>query len=1220
MLSKFSVKKPMTVFVCMILVILLGVISFTKMPTDLLPSMDLPYVAVITTYPGASPEKVELTVTKPLEKVLATTSGIEDVTSVSSENSSMIMLQFVQGTNMDSAMIELSGKIDLVKAQLDSNVGLPQIMKINPDMLPVMIASVDIEGADVAQTSRTVQEEIVPAFERISGIASVGTTGLIEKQLQITLNQQKIDALNQKILNTIDQKLKETQTQLDEGEAALQSAKAQLNNESSKQSGKLTQAENQLAQGKQQLQQALDALPAAMEQAQQKYEEVSVKKAELEQAIEEGKAQGQEPNQAQLQALAELTAGQKAAEEGVAQLTAQKEALQKQLTQLNEKQAQLASGKKQLQKELAKAQGQIAEKEEELAQGRRTFEAAKEEAYQTAGLDGMITRKSLSAILTGENFSMPAGYLTEDGEQYMVKVGDQFSEIAEVENLELCHVDVDSVGAVTVADVADVEMTDNAEEMYAKINGNDGVLLTFQKQSTASTAEVSESIRRLMQDLQDDHPGLHITTLNDQGVYINIVVNSVLSNLLMGGLLAILILLLFLRSFKPTITIAFSIPISLMFAVVLMYFSGITLNIISLAGLALGVGMLVDNSIVVIENIYRLRSQGMPVAQAAVKGASQVAGAIAASTLTTICVFLPIVFTQGISRQLFTDMGLTIAYSLLASLLIALTLVPAMSSNLLRKPEKRQHRLFDKFTQGYGNLLAASLKHKSIALGLAVVLLGVSIFGATRMGTAFMPETDSSQLMVSMKTEKGVSVAETRAISDEVMEKILTVPDVETVGAMQGTGSIMSGSSAHAVSMYVILKEDRSSTSAQVAKAITEKTANMPCELSVQSSTGDMASMGSSGIQVKIHGQDLDQMQEIAKDIAQLVKETPGTTEISDGMAQTGKETRVVVDKNEALRYGLTVAQVYQEISAALQTQSTATTITVDSEDLPVVVVDQKEKALTRETLKNHMLTVTLDGEEKQIPLSDIAEVSERDSLSSIQHDNQVRVMTVSAEVDADHNIGLVSRELEGKLNNYQLPEGYTLTMGGENETIKSTLGDLIYMILLAVALIYLIMVAQFQSLLSPFIIMFTIPLAFTGGLLALWVCGFEISVIAMLGFLVLAGIVVNNGIVFIDYVNQLRLSGMERREALVLAGQTRIRPILMTALTTILGLLTLALGIGQGADMIQPMAVVTIGGLAYATLLTLFVVPVLYDILQKKPLKNKKVEEQETDGNSNIQ
>lgn len=1209
MLSKFSVKKPMTVFVSVILVIILGVMSFTKMQTDLLPSMDLPYAAVITAYPGASPEKVELNVTKPLEKALATAGGIEEVTSISNENSSIIMLQFAQGTNMDSVMIELSSKIDLVKARLDSGVGMPQIMRINPDMLPVMIASVDIDGKDISETSRIVRDVVIPAFERIGGVASVNASGMTEKQLKITLSQQKIDALNQKTIRSIDEKLEETQSQLDEGAKAIDSAKAQLNNESSKQTGKLNQAENQLLQGIKQLEQGVDALTAALEQAQTEYDALVEQKNALEAEIEEIKANGGEPTREQLQTLAGLTAGEAAAREGIAQLTVQKSELSEQLSDLYEKQAQLALGKKQLQQGLAKAKNQLAEKEQELEAGREQFDAAREEAYKNAGLDGVITAKMINGILMGENFSMPAGYLTEGEEQYVVKVGNQFADVAEIEELELFHADIEGLEAVKLADVADIELGDNSGEMYAKINGNDGVLLTFQKQSTASTAEVSESIRNTMQTLSENNPGMHITALNDQGIYINIVVNSVLNNLLMGGLLAILILLLFMRSFKPTITVAFSIPISLLFALVLMYFSGITLNIISLAGLALGVGMLVDNSIVVIENIYRLRTQGVPAAQAAVRGASQVGGAIAASTLTTICVFLPIVFTQGISRQLFTDMGLTIAYSLIASLLIALTLVPAMSSNLLKKPETRQHKMFDKFTNAYSKLLAVSLKHKSIVFALSLALLVTSAFGAASMGTAFMPEADTSQLMVSLKADSDTSTEDLRAISDEATEKIQAVEGVETVGAMQGTGSMMAGGSDNTVSIYVILKENRSVTSTQVAEKISQATADMPCELSVQASAGDMSAMGGSGIQVKLHGQDLDKLKEIAADVKKLIEETEGTTAVSDGMEEAGKETRVVVDKNEALRYGLTVAQVYQEISAALQTESTATTITVDSEDVPVMVIDKKEKALTRETLKNHMFTVTVDGEEKEIPLSDIAKIIEEDSLLSIKHDNQVRVITVSAEVDGEHNIGLVSRDLETKLKDYQLPEGYTLSMGGENETINNTLRDLVYMVLLAVALIYLIMVAQFQSLLSPFIIMFTIPLAFTGGLLALWICGMEISVIAMLGFLVLAGVVVNNGIVFVDYTNQLRLEGMERREALITAGRTRIRPILMTALTTILGLFTLALGIGQGADMLQPMAVVTIGGLAYATLLTLFVVPALYDVFQRRPLKNRSSE-----------
>ena len=803
---------------------------------------------------------------------------------------------------------------------------------------------------------------------------------------------------------------------------------------------------------------------------------------------------------------------------------------------------------------------------------------------------------------------MPAGYITGGEEQYLVKVGEEYASLEELENTLLMHMDVDGVGDVRLSDVADIALTDNAGESYAKVNGNDGVVLSFQKQSTASTATVSQRINSAIAQLQEQNPGLHITPLMDQGDYIDMVVGSVLSNLLWGGLLAIIVLIFFLKDAKPTFIVACSIPFSLMCAITLMYFTDVTLNIISLSGLALGVGMLVDNSIVVIENIYRLRSLGVPASKAAIQGAKQVSGAIFASTLTTICVFLPIVFTQGISRELFTDMGLTIAYSLLASLVVALTLVPAMGAAVLKNTKEKSHRWFDAFVEGYQRLLGWALRHKAPVLSGVTALLAISIFLTTQMGTAFIPAMDSPQMSAILTMPRGAAQQDAYAMADTVMERIAAVDGVETVGAMSGgsgMSSMMGGSSSGgSITYYILLSDDRTATNADVSAAIEAQVADLDCTVEVQESTMDMSALGGSGVELVITGRGLDEMNAIADDLRGILRGTEGLVDISENSVTGNPETRITVDKYKAMQHGLTVAQIYSELAAELKAENTATTLTLDGTDTPVVVVKPAGQAPTRGNIMDHAFTVTnAEGEEETVRLYDIAAKQETDSVSSINRENGARTMSVSAGVDARHNIGLVSRELEKKLADYELPEGYTVEIAGENETINSAMTDLVKMIALAVVFIYLIMVAQFQSLMSPFIVMFTIPLAFTGGLLALWLTGSELSIIAMLGFLILAGVVVNNGIVFVDNINQLRLAGMDRTEAILETGRTRIRPVLMTALTTILAMSTMALGIGDGAEMTQPMAIVTIGGLTYATLLTLLVVPVLYDIFRKKPL-----------------
>lgn len=1212
MISKFSVKKPFTVFVSVILVIILGIVSFTGMTTDLLPKIDLPYVIVMTTYPGASPEKVEESVTKPLEQVLATTSGIENINSVSSENSSMIMLEFNQGMNMDSAMIDLSGKIDLVKAQLADEVGTPTLMKMNPDMMPIMVASVDINNSNIKETSKIIKNEVIPSFERIDGVASVDATGIIEETIKITLDDNKIEKLNDKLKDSIDNNLSKSKAQLDYAKKQITEGKSQLEKQSKEKNEEFINASDDLNEGKLKIKDALNQLPAAVKELEKQKNEINNQKAILEDAIKKQEENGLQVDDKQKEALSQLENGINIINEKLNEVNSQKINLEKQLKSLNEQEKQLESGKLILNSELNKASATLSNSEVELEKSSKELEKAKEEAYKNADLGKNITKENLSQILSAQNFAMPAGYISENEEQYLVKIGDKISSINDLEELELLN--IEGVGKIKVKDVADVELTDNSESMYSKINGNDGIILSFQKQSTASTSDVSKKINETIKKLTNENKDMHIIPLQDQGVYIDIVIKSVLSNLILGGILSIAILFVFLKSIRPTIIIAFSIPISVLFAITMMYFSNVTMNIISLSGLALGVGMLVDNSIVVIENIYRLKNEGMSATKAAVKGANQVSGAIFASTLTTICVFLPIVFTQGLSRQLFQDMGLTIAYSLIASLIVALTLVPSMSSSILKNNIEKEHKLFDKFVNVYEKLLKISLKHRFIVLTGSLVLLVSSAVLTISKGAVLMPESDSTQISVSLEMPKGSTTKEVRDMSAIVIDRITELEDVDTVGALQSSGSqgFMSGGSKNSVSFYVLLKEDKKLSSKEIGSLISKNTSDLDAKIKVNSSTMDMSALGGSGVNVIIKGKDLDKLKEIAKDVSNIIESIKGTTDISNGLEEGESETKIIVDKEKAMDYGLTVAQIFQQISAGIKTENNATSLNIGANEYPLIVVNDKKDRLDRESLRNYKIKGNKDNKEVEVRLSDIASIKEEESLTSIKRERQVRNISVSASIDKDHNIGLISKELDDKLKDYNLPDGYTIEMGGEKESMDSAFGDLVKMITLAILFIYLIMVAQFQSLLSPFIVLFTIPLAFTGGFLGLLVTNFEISMISMLGFLMLAGIVVNNGIVFVDYVNQLRLEGMNKKKALIIAGRTRIRPILMTALTTILGLSTLALGIGTGADMIQPMAIVTIGGLSYATILTLFVVPIMYDILNRKELKPIIIDEED--------
>lgn len=1341
MIPKFSVKKPYTVMVGIVLVIILGIVAFTSMTTDLLPSINLPYAVVVTTYVGASPEEVETVVTKPVEQAMATVSNIQNIQSVSSENVSMVILEFSQTTDMDSVSLEMRENLDQMKSYWSDSVGNPIIMKLNPDMLPVMVAAVEQDGMDSIEITDFVESQILSELESIEGVASISTSGEVEETVHVILNQDKIDLMNQRIaenlgitfldakkeLNDAKEELDKAQEELNQGAAELETGKEQMAGQISDAKNELTSKQLELVKTQMELKNKLSQLDEAQEEllstktqllkvqelrdqlASRLQNELLTQKEELEtsrdniylyQELEENLVQAQEERDAIQEQLANTEdesliaqfevqladaeknvalceskvkeQGEVLRQEGILVLTAEglnaslvliqgnltlveaaiaevesalaqlpeKSVIEQNLAEIAAGEEQICEGREQINHaleqidagmlsmeeaakllnaqeinatiEMASAKAQILSGQEQLESGKtqleegmQQLEETEKNALESADLNRMLTMELLSQILTAQNFSMPAGYVTEEGIQYLVRVGSKLSDTQELEELILFDMGLDGLDAIRLSDVADVAVVDNASEVYACINGNPGIVLSVQKQTEYSTGDVSDRLKEKFEQLEKQYPGLHFTALMDQGIYIDFIVDSVLDNLISGAILAIIILFLFLKDIRPTAVVAFSIPVSVLTAIVLMYFSNITLNIISLSGLALGVGMLVDNSIVVIENIYRLRNLGVPIRKAAVQGARQVSGAIVASTLTTVCVFLPIVFTEGITRQLFVDMGLTIAYSLLASLLIALTLVPAMSVGLIRENKKIKQPFLNRVGVWYEKILAVTLKRKAPVLILSLVLLVVSFIGAYQKGTAFIPDMESTQATITLTMPEGSSVEEIGAMADEVMNRLSDIADIEEMGAMAGGTSIstlMGGGSSDSASIYLILSEKKELTGAQLTDEIEERTSDLECELNISTNMMDLSALGGSGITVQIKGKELDTLQTIARDVAELLKSVEGLEQISDGLEESTEELRIVVDKEKAAEYGLTVAQVYLDVVAKLTADSTATTLVTDFKDYDVVIVDNTQIQYTREDVRDFVMEVTDEqGVTQEVALADIVAFETAYSPDSIGRVNQSRYISVTAAVGEEYNVGLLGNEVEKVLKDYELPDGYSYELTGENETINEAMYELLKMLGLAVIFIYLIMVAQFQSLLSPFIVMFTIPLAFTGGFFGLICADQEISVIAMIGFVMLSGIIVNNGIVLVDYINQLRIAGMEKQQAIITAGRTRLRPILMTALTTILGLSTMAMGVGMGADMVQPMAVVTIGGLIYGTLLTLFVVPCIYDIFNRK-------------------
>ena len=1243
-MAKFSVKRPLTVFVVVLAVVVLGIVAYLRMTPDLLPNMDFPYVVIVTADPGASPEAVEEEITRPMEQSMATLDQIKEVTSTSQNSVSMVMLEFEDGVNMDTISVDIQQKISVLEGQWSDMVGTPYVLKINPSMIPVMVAAVSREGSDVYALSDLVTDELTGKLEGVSGVASVTVSGALTRQAHVILDQAKMEALSAKLADAVKAQLKKAEgklyaakQQVEDGEKALSDAKRAA---ADGVAGAMGDSADEVYKNLKELYDKLkdadigDILgdiitdpEGSLEKLQQSLESLREQTKKMLDDLESGKLKAQMEGDIS-DFLVQMM-------DGMSQMTGAE-------LQLSQAKSQIESGLKQLREAFEKVESQT-------------------------DLGGLLSISTVSGLLTAQNFSMPAGYIDDNsGVSYMVSVGQKFENSTELENMVLFDLGLDGVEPITLGDVATVVVTDDSDKLYTKLNDENGILLSFNKQSNYATAAVSNNLTDRFRELESQYEGLTFVPLMDQGDYIYLIVETILSSLLWGALFSVVVLFLFLRDWRPTVITLLSIPVSVIFAVVLMYFTGVTINMISLSGLAVSVGMLVDNSVVVIENIYRLRAKGATIVQAAVSGAQQVLGAVTASTLTTVCVFAPIVFVEGLTRQLFTDLALTITYSLLASLLVSLTLVPAMASGMLRREFVPKPGLLDKIYPAYRRAIAWSLDHKAGVLLLSLVLLVTTAWGAVSRGFTFMPEIDMNNLSVTVTMPEDITRAEAVDLADQVVERVMSVENIESAGFMMGSGdmgglSMASGDNGEFdVTGYLTMPEGTFGSDA--GKEIEALCADLPCKVTTAGvMSGMMSYMTGTGVSLRVYSSDMESLQSAARSLGQRMEQVEGVQDVSDGLEDAAPALQVVVDRNKAMTKGITVAQIYMQVAAALQDTTTVADVTLDGESMEMIVDEAAGSKLTREKLMD--LTISPDSgamsssmssgmssmsgmdssmssamgsmggmssmssgmsgmssssasaglsqltggesqdEDTSFKLGEVAEVKETVSLNSIQRDQQRRCITVSAAVADGYNVTKVTTAVQKALGSVTLPEGVTVEFDGENEQIMNAMQQLLLMLLLGVVLVYLIMVAQFQSLKAPFIVMFTIPLAFTGGFLALLLSGIEVSVISLIGFVMLVGIIVNNGIVLVDYINQQRLAGMGLREAIIDAGVTRLRPILMTSLTTILGLVVTALAKNAGTALIQPIALVCIGGLLYATLMTLFVVPCMYEILNKKDL-----------------
>ena len=1014
---KFAVKRPVTMIIMVSVLLILGFFTYSKLSVDLLPEMELPVAAVMTSYSGAGPEEVESGVTELLESALTTVSNVDTIQSISAAGQSVVIMMFNWGTDMDAAAIEMKDSIGFVEGYLPDGASDPLVIKMDPTMMPIM--QIGISGEDLAQVQEIAEEVIEPRLSRIPEVASVIITGGQERQVKVEIDPVRLENYG-------------------------------------------------------------------------------------------------------------------------------------------------------------------------------------------------LTLSQVAQVLQMENFNMSSGKVAQGTREYYVRNMQEFETIEDIRKVAI----VTATGSnLRLGDIATI--TDGYKEMeqFTRVNHREAVGVHLMKQSDANTVKASEAVRKELAKIQQElNLDLDVDIVYDAAEYINQSIDSTIKMIYEGALLAVLVLFLFLRNMRSTLIIFTAIPLSIIATFILMYFYGTTLNLITMGGLALGVGRIVDDSIVVFENIYRHRSLGLPPMEAAVTGASEVSSAVIASTMTFIAVFLPMVFVEGLASIIFAPMAMTISFAILCSLFVALTVIPLMSSRILTDKSMQRitegsGRIFnatqkfggwiDSLGERYKVLIQACLNRRRRVIIIVTLLMVVSLAAIPLVGAEFMPATDSGEISVSIETDKGSTLEDTDEVIRQVENRLLDIPEVELVFTSVGSAGTMmmsSGSGGTNTSiLYVKLcpKNERQRGVEMVAEDMRQQLAGLAgtkVAVSVMDATSSFGS--TSPVVVQVSGDDLDVLREISTEVADIVRSTPGTREVTSSITDGNPEMQIRIDRARAAAYGLTPMQVASEIKSAMD-GTVATRYKVDGQEVDVKVSYTSEGHSDVDYLTN--LTI-LSPQGAVVKLSQIATFELAQGPVQIIREDQVRKAEVTADL-LNRDLNSVMTDIQASIDQMNLPAGYEITFGGENEEMMESFASLAVALLLAIILVYAVMAVQYESFFNPFVIMFSIPTCIIGVVFGLLLTGRSFSITAFIGVIMLVGIAVANAIVYVDYLKRLRERGMERDEAIAEAGRVRLRPILMTAFTTILAMLPMAIGLGEGAELIAPLATVVIGGLLASTLITLVLVPVVYSI-----------------------
>lgn len=1001
-----------------LMVFIAGIVSYFNLDQALMPDMDLPIAVVMTTYVGASPEEIEELISKPMEESLGSIANVDTVTSYSSTNSSMVLLQFVDGTDIDMAAVDMRDKIDQMKSTLPDAAGDPMVIKMDINAMPITIG-VKAENMDLESLNDLLEDNVVNRLERIEGVASVSLSGGITNEVRITVDPVKL-----------------------------------------------------------------------------------------------------------------------------------------------------------------------------------------------AGYG--LTTSTLSGLLAAENMNLPSGDLTQGNTTVAVRTIGEFTSVQEINNLPIPT----STGAVIhLSDVARVEQVEADRDSFTYINGEKGILLSVDKQSTANLVKVSQSLKDEIAKLQRDYPELEIDMLSDTSDYIEMSLSNITETALLAAVIAFFVLLLFLKNAVTAGIIAVSIPTSIMATFALMHVTDINMNMISMGGVAIGIGMLVDNSVVVLDSIYQYYERGYTAAESAEIGAKEVSMAIIASTLTTVAVFLPMALIGGTTGAMMKNLSFTIMYALIASVVVALTFVPMACALLLKRETKtfvwknlkflsfldRWEGAIDTLSRKYEKLLKWALRHRKKTVLTVLLVFILSLCSIPLAGMDFMASMDEGVATISVDLPNGTDLDTTEETTLEVLYRLQDIPEADVVYANVGSGMLSSGTNSASITMNLVDAKDRKRSTEEVCDDIEKLLADIPgADITISSSDSAMGSLASADVTMNVYGYDAATLVDVEDELIDKLSQVDGLSDVEGSTGDTVPEAKVTIDRAKASQYGITTASVAGALSTAIS-GSTATQYKLDGTEIDVVIRYDTNSVNYLTDLNN--LTVT-SAYGTQVPLSDVATITMDESATTIMRENQKNYITISANAD-NMSTSEAQKLVEKAMADIELPDGCTYQFSGMMEKMNDTFRSLEIAMVVAVLLVYMIMASQFESLRYPFIVMFSMPLAITGAILGLLITGNTITMPAMMGFVMLIGMVVNNGIVLVDYTNQLMDRGMNCYDALTSAGPRRLRPILMTTLTTVLGMVPMALATSEGSEMMQALAIAVIFGLTLSTVVTLIFIPVLYMWMNERKRKS---------------